>query len=110
MLLDSSLELDVALSLSDVEFIATLALDLVDHSINFALGFAAVCTFLFTLLLIQTKKRFWTVTRKCFGSGILNAGHNFHVDISKEHLFEVGMSLVDYFNTQSLQFMLIAEG
>ena len=79
--------LEIALSLSDVELVAALTAELVDRSSSFALGVATVCTFLYAILLIPTKKLFGTVAGKCFGGGILNTGHNFHIEISEEHLF-----------------------
>ena len=101
--------LEVALSLSDVKLVAAFASELVDHSSSFALGVAAVCAFFYAILLIPTEERFWTVAGKRFGGVILNTGHNFHVEISKEHLFQIGMALVDNFNAQPPQFTLVAE-
>ena len=48
--------LEIALSLSDVELVAALTAELVDHSSSFALGVAAVCTLLYAILLIPTKE------------------------------------------------------
>ena len=50
--------LEIALSLSDVELVAALTAELVDHSSSFVLGVAAICAFLYAILLIPTKERF----------------------------------------------------
>ena len=49
--------LEIALSLSDVELVAALTLELIDQPSSFALGVAAVGTFISLLLLIPVKKQ-----------------------------------------------------
>ena len=48
--------LEIAMSLYDVELVVALTAELIDHSSSFALGVAVICTFLYAILLILTRR------------------------------------------------------